>query len=362
MVNYKPVSVPLSTLMLDPNNFRFKQPGHTPIIAESRFREEQVQAAVLERVKTDGVGELKRSIAENGFIPVERVVVRALPAGSADDETQYVVVEGNRRTVALKLLQQDYFAGVDLSSAVRDVFSAVPVLVAEDASDDDILAIMGIRHVGGPKEWGGYQSALLVYQMLKNSSLSARDVASRLGLTVNEVNRRHRAFSALQQMMSDEDFAEHVKPEMYPIFHETVGQPAVREWLGWSQGQREFTNNETRHLFFTWLIDGENGPKIRSYTEVRELRLILENEDALTALKDDDQAFSDALAIVRADAKAVRWLPNAKAALTSLNEMGSDTIESLEEKDIEILQKLKSRASWIVKAHALSSEIGDDDD
>lgn len=158
MVNFTATTVHLRDLLLDPNNFRFSNPGHAALVAESRFGEEKVQSAALERVRADGVGELKMSITENGFVPVERIVVRALPA-DAEDVVRYVVVEGNRRTGALKILQQEHAGGLDLHARVTDVFDSVPVLLAEDASEDDILAIMGIRHVGGPKEWGGYQSA-----------------------------------------------------------------------------------------------------------------------------------------------------------------------------------------------------------
>jgi len=366
MVTFTPTSVPLGKLLLDPNNFRFSAPGQAAAVAEARFGEDRVQSATLEKIKQDGVGELKLSISENGFVPVERIVVRAMVPVAAQDsepdaepEVRYIVVEGNRRTAALKLLEQEHAGGLDLDEKVTDVFAAVPVLLAEDASDDDILAIMGIRHVGGPKEWGGYQSALLVYRLMSRGTLTARDVASRLGLTVNEVNRRYRAFSALTQMMADEEFGDGVAPEMYAIFHETVGQPNVRDWLGWSQADRAFNDEEHRELFYGWLT-GEDLPKIRSYSDIRELKLILENDDALIALKDDDQSLSDAMAIVRADAKAVRWLPNVKSALSSLNDMGSGTIESLDSNDIEFLEKLKSRADWIIRAHQAGAAGSDD--
>lgn len=359
MVKLIPTEVPLDSLLLDPNNFRFKDPGRNSPISESRVEETSVQVAILERIKADGVSELKQSIAENGFVQVERIVVR--PFGEPENE-HYLVIEGNRRTAALKLLRSDHLGGVDFKANVTDTFDAIPVLVAREATDDDYLAIMGIRHVGGPKEWGGFQSAMLVYQLFEDSALSPRKVASRLGLSVNEVNRRHRAFGALTQMMNDEEHGENVTPEMYPIFHEAVGQPTVREWLGWSQTNREFEDENSRALFYSWLSDGDTGPKIRSYSEVRELKLILENEDALVALKDDNQSFADALAIVRSDAKSARWLPNARSALASLNEMGSDTIEKLTQEEISLLQDLRKRSAWIIKAHSVSSDIENDED
>src|SRR5699024_7069026 len=148
--------------------------------------------------------------------------------------------------------------------------SAVPVLLAEDASADDLLAIMGIRHVGGPKEWGGYQSALLVYQLLHGTTLTSSEVASRLGLSVQEVNSRHRAFSALTQMKDDEEYGDSVTPELYPVFHEALGQPTIRDWLGWDSQKLKFLQKDTRELLYGWLSETDGTPrKISSYGEMR---------------------------------------------------------------------------------------------
>jgi ParB-like chromosome segregation protein Spo0J len=367
MVTYKTMTIPLEELLLDPNNFRFKRPDSDSDVAESRFIEGSVQAAMLERIKSDGIQELKRSIAENGFVPVERIVVRAFEgseeASQKDGGQKYVVIEGNRRTAALKYLKSEHAGGVAVAASIAHVFSAVPVLLAEDATDDDLLAIMGIRHVGGPKEWGGYQSALLVYQLLDGTGLSAREVASRLGLSVQEVNRRHRAFSVLTQMKDDEEYGESVSPELYPIFHEAIGQPTIREWLGWDVTEGKFLKDGNRELLYGWLsATDDKTRKISSYGEMRELKQILENPDALTALKDDDQSFADALAIVKSEAKATRWFPNAKAALASLKEMGAETITNLDESGLTVLSELKSSAAFILLANKVQAAADADDE
>lgn len=362
MVAYSPVKVSLDDIFLDPNNFRFKSPGSTAEVAERRFTEEKVQSQALERIRADGVGELKLSITENGFIPVERIVVRAIRSAE-DDGRKYVAVEGNRRTAALKLLQKEHAGGVDLPDTVIEVFAEVPVLVAEDASPDDLLAIMGIRHVGGPKEWGGYQAARLVYQLLQENELAPREVASRLGLTVNEVNRRHRAFSALAQMTADEAFRDLVVPEMYPIFHEIVGQPSLREWLGWDAANYVFLNPDNRELLYTWMAgDEDKDPQITSFRDVRALRQVMENEDAFTAFKDDGQSLDQAVAIVNVDARATKWLPNVKVALKSLNEMNAEAIENLNDEALVVLKRLRARARAIIRGHEVAAESDDSDD
>lgn len=362
MVEYSALKVPLDDIVLDPNNFRFKSPGATPEVAERRFSEEKVQTQALERILTDGVSELKLSIKENGFVPVERIVVRALEVPEGETP-KYVAVEGNRRTAALKVLQREHAGGVDLPEGVVDVFSNVPVLIAEDASADDLLAIMGIRHVGGPKDWGGYQAARLVFQLLQENKLTPREVASRLGLTVNEVNRRHRAFSTLAQMGSDETFGDLVSSDMYPIFHEIVGQPALREWLGWNPESYSFENVDNRELLYTWMAGDEDcPPKVTSFGDVRLLRQVMDNDDAFSALKDDNQSLEEAVAIANADARAKKWLPNVKVALKGLNEMTAETIEDLDDNALLVLRRLRARARAIIRGHEVAAESDEEDD
>lgn len=359
MVTYNTEKVSIDKLLLDPNNYRFRKPGQDRLVSEERSSEAGVQSRVLDRIRSDGVGELKDSIAENGFIPVERIVVR--PYEGSDSDGRYLVIEGNRRTAALKLLQEDHTGGADFDENVIEVFQSVPVLVATDVQEEDILAIMGVRHVGGPKEWGGYQSALLIFELFQED-LSPKEVAHRLGLSTQEVNRRYRAFGALSQMMQDDDFADAVTTDMYPIFHEAVGTPIIRDWLEWSDDDSQFKHENNRPLFYSWLSSEEGLPKIRSYSEVRNLKSIIENEDALVALKDDNQTFPEALAIVHSEAKSKRWLPNAKSALKSLKEIGPDTVDALSDDELVLLKDLKRLTSRIIRVNAMAYEDDDADD
>jgi hypothetical protein len=74
---------------------------------------------------------------------------------------------------------------------------------------------MGVRHVSGIDQWGGYQRAKLVVELRDDFKLEAGEVAERLGMSTHEVNRRYRAFKALQQMLQDEEYLDFAKPEMY---------------------------------------------------------------------------------------------------------------------------------------------------
>lgn len=373
MVTYRATELPLADLLLDPNNFRFKDPKKTIKVAEDRFGEDGVQSAAIRNIQDDGVDELKSSIIKNGFVPIERIIVRSLGTPvpstadaddgdeSADATAKYVVVEGNRRTTALKQLQQENTQGAPLEISLVEIFAGVPVLVVEDATDEDLLAIMGIRHVGGPKEWGGYQSALLVYQLRAESGYDARETAARLGLATQEVNRRYKSFCALKQMMDNDEFGNFVTPELYPVFQEAFSLAAVKKWLGWSEATLNFTNAEELEYFYSWVSQPVGTPKISGYSAVRHLRKIIDAPEALAALKEDGSV-EEALAIADSEAKARRWRPNAQAALKSLKDMTSDVMRELEATDLEVLRDIRSQAKFILDAHATAAKSAQDDD
>src|SRR4051794_7984333 len=93
--------VPLAKLFLDPNNPRFFDTGLRSPIAVSIASEQTVQDRAMGRILDDRfeVESLKDSIARLGYLPVDRMVVTRLPGDAG-----YLVVEGNRRLSALRLL------------------------------------------------------------------------------------------------------------------------------------------------------------------------------------------------------------------------------------------------------------------
>jgi hypothetical protein len=373
--------VKLSNLLLDPNNYRFGDEGESRRVATRRFAEQGVQDRAMARLKQDGLGELKQSILSNGFVPVERIVVRkwepevAAGAGAqaagletppddaaADEgaepaprEEKYVVVEGNRRVAALKWLLMDHEQGIEVPGNVREVFDKVPVLFLDSDDETIYLSIMGIRHVGGIKEWGGHQSARLVYELRHEHALSAQDVGSRLGLSAVEINRRYRAYQAMQQMKRSEEYSEYVTPELYPLFHEALVAPKTREWLGWSDETWEAMNAETREQFYSLISPYRDAsgtdrpPKITSYSEVREIKGLIDNADAMESLLDLDKAFSDALALAKSADASKNWLSKVAGAISALDHLGIREIRRLDGAQRGKLTELRDLIDDILK-------------
>lgn len=335
-----------SKLLLDPNNYRFQDIEGFVYANEDRFHEETVQERAMQRIRSESnLIDLKRSILRNGFIEVERLVVR--PYEPVED--RWVVIEGNRRLAAVRWIIDDYEAGADISEEFIESIRTLPVAIAEEHQPDEVFraSLMGIRHVSGIDEWEGYQRAKLIAVMRDELGLEPGEVAERLGLSTYEVNRRYRAFSALEQMQNNEEYGEYAQPSRYPIFHEAVSLPDVRDWLGWDEELAQFTNEDNLARFYRMLIpretDGEEPaePKIRTYIQVRHLREILPNPDSRRLLLDERRPFEEALAAAMRDEFSRLWLSEVTDAIEALENMGVDDLKNVDQEGLDLLKKLK---------------------
>jgi hypothetical protein len=347
------VSKALDELLLDPNNYRFQDAPRFKQVPESRFGEATVQASTLDRLDSEGLAELKASIQYNGFLAVEKVVVRPW----AEDPSKSVVVEGNRRVAALKRLRDDHLAGIEINPDVLHIFDAVPLLAMDAGEPVDYLAIMGIRHVGGVRRWGPYQGAKLVSELRDLHGLEFPEIAQRLGLSTREVIRRHRAIKTLTQMEDDEEFGSVAKRDMYPLFHEAVAQPDVRSWLGWNDSEFRFENETNRNQFYEWLSpveneDGEEPAKITTSAQVRVLKEILSSPEALTALRDSSRSFDQAQAITTAEKLVEHWPAELAEAVRALESIPVLSMKDMDQSRLALIEKLRDLSVSLLEAHA----------
>lgn len=316
-----------------------------------------MQKKAYGNLRDDSLESLKNSIVHNGFIPVEKLVV----AKYEHKDDCFVVIEGNRRAAALKWIQEEENGGLDVPENVKSVLGAVPVVVLENATGEDaavISALMGIRHVSGIKQWGGYQRAKLVADLKDNFNLIPQEVAHKLGMSSHEVFRRYRAFKALEQMRDDGDYGEWADPEKYPIFHEALSIPAVREWLGWSEDDAEFQNYiNLAHFYDLITPTGNEGggrdvaAKISSYSDVRELRVILGHQEAKRVLLDMGKSLWDAISIAKKDELKAAWRSEISSAISALGNVSALELVDISDEDIEELNKLRTTVETLLEAY-----------
>jgi len=352
-VNLNEKNVAIERLLFDPNNYRYQDTADFVYAEPDRFHEESVQERAFKTLRSNAsIDQLKASILRNGFIPVERLVVRPYP-----NSEMFVILEGNRRLAALKWIDQDQKAGMNVPASIKETLSNVPVIVVEGGDELTYKALMGIRHVSGINQWKGYQRAKLITELRQNFGLESAEVAERLGLTAHEVNRRFRAFNALTQMERSEDFGEFTNPDMYPIFHEAVSLTAVKDWIGWDETSSAFILGENLSLFYSLLVPIEDDegqvkePKITTYHQVRELRSILGNAEARTLLFDQARSFLEALSVAKREEAAKSWSSSVAAAIGALQSLGVFELIGLDADEKAEIEKLRDLANQILSSY-----------
>lgn len=354
-----PLVVRLDQLLLDPNNPRFSDfDDDSEPVAEARFSEAKVQSRTFERMKEFDVSELRDTIEAVGFLPLDRIVVREWEGEQAEPR-KYVVVEGNRRVTALRWLLALHDEGKrNFTEEQLGNFMNVEVLVLdrERAPHSARLVLPGLRHVSGIKEWGPYQKARAVNE-LRSSGASPQDVAQSLGLTTRSANALGRSFLAFEQMRADEEYGELITPRRFSYFEEVFKKPNVKEWLGWSEEQKKFTNEARLREFYGWMVgeiapDGEEEgertePKLPEAKSIRQLSQILEDESTLAIFRGPAGTLTRAISRLEAEQQA-DWQSSVAAAETTLATLSPDTLRGMSEDDLALVQNLFSRVQKVI--------------
>lgn len=348
--------VDASQLLLDPNNYRFHDLQGYRRVNRIRFAEQGVQDRALQFLRDTpsfDLSALRDSILSNGFVPFEQIIVEFYD--EFESKPRYIVVEGNRRTAALKTLLSDYHGGaLDLEEKILSTirsFTVIEIIGTETERLAYQKTLMAIRHVAGIREWGPYQQARLVVEMYDNEEHAFGPVAQRIGITAREVARRYRASKALEQMEKDDEFGEFAEPRLYAFFHEAVSQPKVRDWLDFSDQTYTAENEEARRVFYELLsprdIDGVRmPPKLNNANQqVRQLKDIVSKPVLLKILADPEKSFADALHAAEAETPTDETgvlEHNLGVALQALKQPSIDAWLSPDARAIEIWNELVS--------------------
>jgi len=348
-MKYETGQCAIQSLLLDPNNYRFLDLEDYQPISDKRYHEDTVQDRAYRFLKGrryEDLQALKESIVTNGYVPLEHLIVRRYDY----KKELFVVIEGNRRVAAMRWILEDEKSGVEVTKGLIESFSRLPIIII-DMNDtqnrDAVPVLMGIRHVSGIRPWGAYQQAKLIAQLLDDFGLSLQETAGRLGMSAQEANRRRRAYKALEQMQEDENFQQSADPELYYKFHEAVGIPEARNWLGWSEPDLIFTNEETRAQFYELITasydedSGRSAPaKLQTREDVRNLKHILQDENAKAALLDQSRTFNEALALAIAT-ESGGWVSQVRSAINAIEGIKIKDIKLISDDDLRLIEKLR---------------------
>lgn len=283
--------LPLNKLHFDPQNPRF---------ARLFGSHEQPEADIIERmVKNENVQELMGSIGEQGYFAGEPLLVAKNTAIDG-----YIVVEGNRRLAAVKLLR-DELGGNQLPSIVRlrEVAKItpepdIPCIVFEDRRE--ILRYLGFRHISGAKRWDSLSKARYLEQLrstffaeqlpeeqLKGIALEIGSkphyVAQMLtGLTVFD-HARQNDFYGLQRVR-EEDIE-------FSVLTTALSHTNIAEYIGLNNPRdisAKGLNQDRAKELFSWVFaqDEQGSTILGESRNLRKLAAVVSDPTAILTLKE----------------------------------------------------------------------------
>ncbi|MCL1939374.1 MAG: ParB/Srx family N-terminal domain-containing protein [Desulfovibrionaceae bacterium] len=309
-----------SNLYLDPNNPRLKgekdyqvSPDADPTSAKTQ---EQILNYLVKNKRYD-IDDLVNSIAKVGFLRMDRIVVTEVKKDC------YVVLEGNRRVAAIKYLMKEIEEQKrTIQKEISKSFESIDVLVLDGKGLNkvDIQKItwflQGVRHISGIKRWGPYQQAELIKQFT-DSGLNFTEAGEAVGLSRVKAGRMLRAYTALNLMRENDQFAEHATPDKFSHFEQIFAQPAIRHWLGWNEDAGAFNNTAELIRFYEIITEEVSGKDTATAQDVRDkLPKVLDSTGATEALmKGASVAESYVIANAQSAAAAPTWVLSVKETI-----------------------------------------------
>lgn len=286
MEELKCEKVLVENIYLDPNNPRFWTQSDRGVISDKNIIDEKKQLKAKQEIDKHGIEDLYNSILRNGFLLLDRIVVRPI----AGEENKYVVVEGNRRFRSLTKLRNDIendeVSGEDLNVSVLNTLykqtSEIEVLIYNGNGKDDISwMLQGIRHISGIRAWEPAQRAKLVAQQVDSENKKLGVVGQQFGLSAQATGRLYRTYKALSQMREDEEFSAKARNDYFSLFEAVIKSSTMKEWLSWSENDRCFKNISNLKRFYAWITpdeENENKRKINDPKQIKDISYLIENK------------------------------------------------------------------------------------
>ena len=336
-------NLPEEQLLLDAENPRLEG------VVETTDQNELLKAMWKEM----GVSEVALSIAANGYFEEEPLF--AIPGPEVNGKPGYIVVEGNRRLTAVKLLVHKELRQMvkatdlpTLGKPDREKLKRLPVSLYK--ARRDLWEYFGFRHVNGPKEWDSLSKAAYIAKVRRGYGQSLEEITRKIGDQHSTVVRIYRGYALLEQAEIATRFnREDVVRNRFYFSHlyTAADYPEVLEFLGTdSRASLEDNPIAKKHLgdleqLMVWLFGSRERklpPAVQTQSpDLSYLRSVIGSKPALAALRTgislqrayaislgDARRFEDALA------QAKDALQEAKGTVTTGYRGDKDLMSQME--------------------------------
>jgi hypothetical protein len=264
-------------------------------------KQNKAEAEILKTLYEDFyLDELAESMARNGYFDEEPLVAipQQLPeelreadphsqeflALVGNNDTQFTVVEGNRRlATANLLLNADSREGLhikhwpEVSPEIANDLRTLPVIVYKTRIE--IVPYLGVRHIVGIQKWDSYAKARYIAMMV-NTGNSIDEVAESIGDKQGSVNKNYLCYRLLAQAKDELDIDLRKAKEDFSLLLLAVGQANVKQFLGLPKRSKDINFEEPLSVaqlpklknLLSWVF-GEDGklPVIRESRDITNL-------------------------------------------------------------------------------------------
>lgn len=264
----------LERIFLDPNNPRFTSKNWNNI-SDEHISEEAIQEITKQRlIQEFSIYKLVDNIKINGFLPIDRIIVKKF----ADDK--YVVLEGNRRICAAKVIMENYKKDNEyVSDDVIESLKNISCLVYTGSEEQPAWVFQGLRHIIGIQEWPAYNKARLLVQLMEDQNLTLTEVGKKFGLSAYGAGQWVRGYYAFAQAAEESDYTQEIDERAYPYLQEIFSRsnPLFKDWLKWNDTEYRFEDSLKFNEFLSWLYprDEENvldGTEVQGNWENRKIK------------------------------------------------------------------------------------------
>ena len=277
-----PDELPILSLKLDPSNPRLPQ----SLVGASQ--EELIPFIA----RNYNAIEVARSIAVHGYFPSEPLIVLR-------EDDSYVVVEGNRRLVALTILNdpdkakgfEDEVEWANLAEQA-ELPAKIPVIVASDRQS--VIPVIGYRHISGIEPWDPYAKARFIASLVDDLKLDFRQVADLVGERPMDIAAHYRNLAVVRQAGGNFEIDTTQVTNRFGVFTRAMTSAPLRAHISapapadMSPALEPLATNMGKNVreLFSWVFgDDKHDPVIGESRDISRLGQVVSSDEGLKVLR-----------------------------------------------------------------------------
>lgn len=282
-------NIELSKLILDYKNPRLSEFGISQATKEQR--------ALTILWDEMAVNELMYSIVSNGYWDYEPVI-------AIEENNRFIVIEGNRRLAAVKLIHNASLIERKIPNHILDQISdtlldatrTLPVIIVENRKD--AWKYIGFKHVNGPAKWGSFAKAKYIAEIHNEYGVAIEVIAYQIGDTNKTAQKLYQGLMVLEQADKSGVYKlEDVNANRIFFSHLYTGiqREGIRKFLDIKEASEESKNpvpeDNLKNLgeLLQWMFGSKLNDTqsiIKSQNpDLKYLDEVLQNKEALYALR-----------------------------------------------------------------------------